>query len=327
LVPPTASVSLDGITSGDEDALATDAVWMLPNATPADEGALGYREDALLGPNTATSNPSIHLPPYKKHSDDAPIPLDLCFAFHNTMEMLPPATGPPVPQALVVPGIIHLGDPLSATVIKSHHHSSDHGESQPTLVNLLPFDYGENQLTVDYGECLPAIKAHSKDLDNDGEITTKLISTITTGEPLTDALLLYGKDSQQSHACIIQANECFHAHVSQVIGIHDKDLDNDGEITTKLISTITTNNPITNTLINHIYSSSTSRCGTNHPGCPIHAQNYHGILTTYLHKFGSTNSVHKMTGANFPTNMDLLDHNDTDATLLPTYKHGDSFED
>jgi hypothetical protein len=32
-----------------------------------------------------------------------------------------------------------------------------------------------------------------------------------------------------------------------VIGIHDKDLDNDGEITTKLISTITTDDPITNT--------------------------------------------------------------------------------
>ena len=46
---------------------------------------------------------------------------------------------------------------------------------------------------------------------------------------------------------------------------------------------------------------------------------------TYLHKFGFTNSVHKMTGANFPTNTDPLDPNDTDATLLPTYKHGDSF--
>ena len=80
-------------------------------------------------------------------------------------------------------------------------------------------------------------QVHSKDLDNDGEITIKLISTIATDEPLTDALLLYGKDSQQIHACIIQqANE-----------IHDKDLDNDGEITTKLISTITTNDPITNT--------------------------------------------------------------------------------
>jgi hypothetical protein len=278
LVPPMASVSLDGITSGDEDALATDAVWMLPDATPADEGALGSREDALLGPNTATSDPSVHLPPYKKHSNDAPIPLDSCFAFHNTVEMLPPATGPPhhlvshTTRPFSIPAThhcsshascvdccahecwpafdphscdLHLDDPLG---VESCHNYLDHGESQLTLANLLPFNYGENQLTVDYGECLPAIKVHSKDLDNDGEITTKLISTITTNDPVTDALLLYGKDSQQTRACIIQqANECFHAHVSQVIGIHDKDLDNDGEITTKLISTITTDDPITNT--------------------------------------------------------------------------------
>ena len=40
-----------------------------------------------------------------------------------------------------------------------------------------------------------------------------------------------------------------------------------------------------------------------------------------------TNSVHKTTDTNFPTNMDLSDPNeDTDATLLPTYKHGNSFE-
>ena len=267
LVPPTASVSLDGITSGDEDALATDAVWMLPDATPADEGALGSREDALLGPNTATSDPSFHLPPYKKHSDDAPIPLDSHFAFHNTVEMLLPATGPPhhlvghTTRPFSIPAThhcsshascvdccahecwptfdphscdLHLDDPLG---VESCDNYLDHGESQLTLANLLPFNYGENQLTVDYGECLPALKVHSKDLDNDGEITTKLISTITTDDPVTDALLLYGKDSQQIRACIIQqANE-----------IHDKDLDNDGEITTKLISTITTDDPITNT--------------------------------------------------------------------------------
>jgi hypothetical protein len=168
-------------------------------------------------------------------------------------------------------------------------------------------------LTVDYGECLPVIKDHSKGLDNDGEITTKIISTIA--DPITDALLLCGKDSQQPHACIVS----FHAHVSQVIGIHNKDLDNDGEITIKLISTIATDDLITkNTPIeDRICLSSTSPCGTNPPG----------ILTTYLHEFGFTNSVHKMAGANFPTNMDPSDPNDTDATLLPTFKHGDSFED
>ena len=62
-----------------------------------------------------------------------------------------------------------------------------------------------------------------------------------TDDPIVDALLLCGKDSQQPHACTVS----FHAHVSQVIGIHNKDLDNDGEITTKLISTIATDDPIT----------------------------------------------------------------------------------
>lgn len=78
------------------------------------------------------------------------------------------------------------------------------GEVQPTFKHVdsfahkeiqLTVDYGENQLTVDYGECLPAIKDYSKDLNNDGEITTKIISTITTDDPITNALLLCGKDS------------------------------------------------------------------------------------------------------------------------------------
>jgi hypothetical protein len=51
------------------------------------------------------------------------------------------------------------------------------------------------------------------------------------------------------------------------------------------------------------------------------------LLSTYLHEFGFTNSVHKMTGTNIPTDMDPPNPNDTDATLLPTFKHGDSFED
>ena len=56
-------------------------------------------------------------------------------------------------------------------------------------------DYGENQPTMDYGECLPAIKDHSKDLDNNGEITTKLISTIATHDPVTNSMI--------DHVCLI----------------------------------------------------------------------------------------------------------------------------
>jgi hypothetical protein len=42
---------------------------------------------------------------------------------------------------------------------------------------------------VNYGEYHPAIKDHSNDLDNDGEITTKLTSsTTTTDDPITNAL-------------------------------------------------------------------------------------------------------------------------------------------
>ena len=47
-----------------------------------------------------------------------------------------------------------------------------------------------------------------------------------------------------------RAWECSNVHVSQVIGVHDKILDNDGEITIMLISTIATDDPITNVLIN-----------------------------------------------------------------------------
>jgi hypothetical protein len=104
-----------------------------------------------------------------------------------------------------------------------------------------------------------------------------------------------------------------------MIGIHAKDLDNGGEIsTTKLISTITIDDPVTkNAPIDHVHSSITSPC----------AKNTRGIPTTYLHEFGFTNSVPKTTGASFLTNMDPSDPNDTDASLLPTFRHGDSFED
>jgi hypothetical protein len=160
LVLPPASVSLDGINIGDEDDLATDALWMLLDASPAaKESALDFGEEDLLGPDTAPSHPSVHLPPYKKHSDDAPIPLDSRFAFHNTVEMLLPATGPPhqlvgnTSRPFSIPAThlcsshascvdccahecrpafdphshdLHLGDPLG---VESRHNYLDHGES------------------------------------------------------------------------------------------------------------------------------------------------------------------------------------------------------
>jgi hypothetical protein len=156
LVLPMASISLGSIDSGNGDIPAADALWMLRDASlAAKESSLGFGEEVSIGSDTAPSDPFILLPPYKMHSDDAPIiPMDSCFAFHHsTVEMLPPATGPPC--------------------------------------RLVSDNYGESQLPVDYGECLPAIiKVHSKDLDNDGEITAKLLSTITTDEPITTAALL-----------------------------------------------------------------------------------------------------------------------------------------
>jgi hypothetical protein len=55
--------------------------------------------------------------------------------------------------------------------------------------NRLTARNGENQTTENYGECHPAIKDHSKDLDNDGEITIKIISTIATDDPITNVLI------------------------------------------------------------------------------------------------------------------------------------------
>ena len=133
----------------DSDALAHGEKMLRDGASPAaEERSFGFGEEVLLGSDTALSDPSIHLPPYyKKHSDDAPIILlDSCFAFYNnTVEMLPPATGPP-----------HLLVSNTAQPPFSIHATRDYGSSQPTLASLLPFNYGESQLTVDYGECLPA---------------------------------------------------------------------------------------------------------------------------------------------------------------------------
>jgi hypothetical protein len=189
----------------DSDAFDHGEKMLRDGASPAaEESSFGFGEEVLLGSDTALSDPSIHLPPYyKKHSSDNALLVS------NTAQ-------PPF----------------------SIHATRDYGSSQPTLASLLPFNYGESQLTVDYGECLPAIKVHSKELDNDGEITTKIISTIVTDDP------------------------------------------------------------ITNTWIDHTCSSVISPCG-NRPRHSIQASN----------------------------NTDPPEFNDTDATLLHTFKHGDSFED
>jgi hypothetical protein len=143
--------------------------------------------------------------------------------------------------------MMYMLDPPHSCDIGSLYNYLDHGESAyaiNALINgesacamLMPI-VGPNDVTpIAFHACIvQAIKDHSKELNNNGEITTKIISTIATDDPITDALLLCGKDSQQPRTYIL----CFPAHVSQVIGTHAKDLDNDGEITTKLISTITT---------------------------------------------------------------------------------------
>ena len=56
---------------------------------------------------------------------------------------------------------------LSLVTIGSWGESADFSQ-------LLPFNYGGEPTDCGLWECLPAIKVHSKDLDNDGEITTKL---------------------------------------------------------------------------------------------------------------------------------------------------------
>jgi hypothetical protein len=249
-----AKASINGLICDHATGLASDAAQVLPSGEGLDSTSSG--EDVLYDAGNTPNGHLTHLHPYHLLSQGYPVPLATLQGLYNTVTLLPPANGPPhhlvnMSSRFSIPAIHHCSSHASCIAHKEIQLTVDYKEIQLTV------DYGENQLTVDYGECLPAIKDHSKDLDNDGEITTKIISTIATDDPITNALLLCGKDSQQPHACIVS----FHAHVSQVIGIHNKDLDNDGEITTKLISTITTDDPI------------------------------------------------------------------TDATLLPTFKHGDSFED
>jgi hypothetical protein len=174
---------------------------------------------------------------------------------------------------------------------------------------MIEWENGENQLTEKYGECHPAIKDHSKDLDNDGEITIKLISTIATDDPITNApndstclsiISLCGDGGQCNRAW-----ERSHVHVSQVIGVHDKNLDNNGEITTMLIATIATDDSITDVLTNR----------------HISAWNYLDVnavhIATYRCEFGFTNCVPEMTIIDAQTKMDpALDHGDMHATLL-----------
>jgi hypothetical protein len=121
-----------------------------------------------------------------------------------------------------------VADPLSADatpkltarpVIESHHHSLDHGESLPSL------DHGESPPTLDHGESPPTLD-HGESL-----------------HPNDQAFLVPPQeDGQPTHANVIPA-----------VNDHDKDLDNDGEITTKLLSTIATDDPNTDVPINSVY--------------------------------------------------------------------------
>jgi hypothetical protein len=215
-----AVASIDGVTHDDGGSLATDAAQVLPSDEGFDFDSGG--EDVLYDPGTDPNGHLTWLHLYRPLSKAYPVPSATLQGLYNTVTLLPPANGPPhhlinmssqfrihaihhcrshasrvdccAPESRPVfdphSGVLHLDDPLG---IKSRHNYLDHGESQPILANLLPENqtltasYGENQPKVNYGECRPAIKDHSKDLDNDGEITTKLISTIATDDPITNA--------------------------------------------------------------------------------------------------------------------------------------------
>jgi hypothetical protein len=91
----------------------------------------------------------------------------------------------------------------------------------------------EDHSKVDYGECLPVVEDHSKDLDNDGEIYTKVISTITADDPINDLLKL--DRWTQSHSTHPSNFQHFHepsnsksikTYVHE-IGIEDNDFDAD----------------------------------------------------------------------------------------------------
>lgn len=138
LVLPIASVSMDGITSHDDDDLATDAVPILLDAPPttldAKDGTIGFGEDARLGPNTAPDDPSTHLHLYKQHSSDDPNPFVSHRAFHNTVDMLPPATGLPVShlQSSKHRSLLDHGANGSIARIDTMSDFNDHAVALPT---------------------------------------------------------------------------------------------------------------------------------------------------------------------------------------------------
>jgi hypothetical protein len=163
LVPPsTASASVDEIASGGGlDELTPDAVPIVD----ADADSIAFGVDALLVPDTAHDDPLVHIRPFQKPSDDETIPLDPRFVFHNTVEMLPPATGPPH-QVVGMDCFDHACWPVCDP--HSCHSFSDHGENSANLLSSL------------------AIEDHSRELDYDGEILGRLLFLIADDDPVYD---------------------------------------------------------------------------------------------------------------------------------------------
>ena len=149
----------------------------------------------------------------------------------------------------------------------------EHMHLEETLFSLL--DYGESVPFLDHGEDLhnsvavvdpkpaPAVNKHDKALDNDGEITTKHLSAIDADDPVKDppifashhdayyktlrAQSLLGYE-QSSIAPGERASNviCCRASLDPwpAIKDHAKHLNNDGESTTKHLSTIALDDPI-----------------------------------------------------------------------------------
>jgi hypothetical protein len=144
-----------------EDELTPDAVQIVN----AEDDATAFGVDALLVPDTAHDDPLVHIRPFQKPSDDETIPLDPRFVFHNTVEMLPPATGPPH-QVVGIDCFDHACWPVCDP--HSCHSFSDHGENSANLLSSL------------------AIEDHSRELDYDGEILGRLLFLIADDDPVYD---------------------------------------------------------------------------------------------------------------------------------------------
>jgi hypothetical protein len=102
-------------------------------------------------------------------------------------------------------------------------------------------------------------------------VDTKSLVTIPVHQAF---LLMMQEDDQYLHALIAPVMEhlvCIHASLAHKV--HDKDLDNDGEITTELLYTITTDNLIIDTPIDHICSGVV----LHHGAFIVHAGNGHCI--------------------------------------------------